>query len=69
MNLWIISQINGLPTLILYKQKKIVNVEHGGRPLSSLISLVSEHLGTETKEVSEEAVSREEENTNTKDEL
>ncbi|XP_049871027.1 thioredoxin domain-containing protein 5 homolog [Pectinophora gossypiella] len=38
------EKINGLPTLILYKHKKIVNVDHGGRPLDSLISLVNEHL-------------------------
>ncbi|XP_037303108.1 thioredoxin domain-containing protein 5 homolog [Manduca sexta] len=38
------EKINGLPTLILYKQKKIVSMEHGGQPLESLISLVTEHL-------------------------
>ncbi|XP_073952179.1 thioredoxin domain-containing protein 5 homolog [Choristoneura fumiferana] len=38
------EKINGLPTLILYKQKKIVSVEHGARPLDSLVSLVAEHL-------------------------
>ncbi|KAJ0177961.1 hypothetical protein K1T71_006834 [Dendrolimus kikuchii] len=63
------EKINGLPTLILYKQKKIVNVEHGGRPLDSLISLVVEHLESETKQTSEEVVISEEEKSKTKDEL
>ncbi|XP_045767975.1 thioredoxin domain-containing protein 5 homolog isoform X2 [Maniola jurtina] len=38
------EKINGLPTLILYKNKKIVNVGSGGRSLESLISMVNEHL-------------------------
>ncbi|XP_037867776.1 thioredoxin domain-containing protein 5 homolog [Bombyx mori] len=38
------EKINGLPTLILYRHKKIVSVEHGGRPLDSLIGLITEHL-------------------------
>ncbi|XP_038221752.1 thioredoxin domain-containing protein 5 homolog [Zerene cesonia] len=43
------EKINGLPTLILYKHKEIVNIEHGGRPLESLVSLVNEHLQNSTK--------------------
>ncbi|XP_032516166.2 thioredoxin domain-containing protein 5 homolog [Danaus plexippus] len=39
-----VEKINGLPTLILYKNKNIVNVEHGSKPLESLITLVNEHL-------------------------
>ncbi|XP_063632619.1 thioredoxin domain-containing protein 5 homolog [Cydia splendana] len=38
------EMINGLPTLILYKHKKIAHVEHGARPLESLVGLVAEHL-------------------------
>ncbi|KAJ2947608.1 hypothetical protein O0L34_g17405 [Tuta absoluta] len=38
------EKINGLPTLILYKNKKIVGVEQGSRPLDSLIALVTEQL-------------------------
>ncbi|CAH0723549.1 unnamed protein product, partial [Brenthis ino] len=62
------EKINGLPTLILYKNKKIVNVDHGGRPLESLITLVNEHL-EETADLitTEENVTTEE--TPAKDEL
>ncbi|KAL0881912.1 hypothetical protein ABMA27_001673 [Loxostege sticticalis] len=69
------EKINGLPTLILYKHKKIVNVEHGSRPLESLISLVNEHL-QESSDTSEEIVpsddnskNQSEETKQTKDEL
>ncbi|CAH2085263.1 unnamed protein product [Euphydryas editha] len=62
------EKINGLPTLILYKNKKVVNVDHGGRPLESLISLVNEHLQESTTAPSpEENVTQEE--THSKDEL
>lgn len=55
------EKINGLPTLILYKYKKIVSVEHGGRPLESLITLVNEHLqNSEDAPASDEIVSNEE---------
>lgn len=61
-------QINGLPTLILYKNKKVVNVDHGARPLESLISLVNEHLEDSTTKLSpEENITQEE--TPPKDEL
>lgn len=53
------EKINGLPTLILYKHKKIISVEHGGRPLESLISLVTEHL-QETTTNSKEQTNNEE---------
>nr|XP_021189096.2 thioredoxin domain-containing protein 5 homolog [Helicoverpa armigera] len=63
------EKINGLPTLILYKDKKIVNVEHGGRPLESLITLVTEHLqDTNTSAAAEETTSNED-IMQTKDEL
>ncbi|CAG4964456.1 unnamed protein product [Colias eurytheme] len=51
------EKINGLPTLILYKHKEIVSVEHGGRPLESLVSLVNEHLQNSTKKESDKAKS------------
>ncbi|KAJ8724274.1 hypothetical protein PYW08_015748 [Mythimna loreyi] len=64
------EKINGLPTLILYKEKKIVNVEHGGRPLESLITLVTEHLqDTNTNTASQENTTGEEDIMKTKDEL
>ncbi|CAG9787062.1 unnamed protein product [Diatraea saccharalis] len=69
------EKINGLPTLILYKNKKIVNIEHGGRPLDSLISLVNEHLQESTAAKNEQTVTSETNNKNhsddskTKDEL
>ncbi|KAJ8719178.1 hypothetical protein PYW07_016734 [Mythimna separata] len=64
------EKINGLPTLILYKEKKIVNVEHGGRPLESLITLVTEHLqDTNTNTASQETTTIEEDIMKTKDEL
>lgn len=62
------EKINGLPTLILYKNKKVVNVDHGARPLESLISLVNEHLEDSTTKLSpEENITQEE--TPPKDEL
>ncbi|XP_026732029.1 thioredoxin domain-containing protein 5 homolog [Trichoplusia ni] len=61
------EKINGLPTLILYKQKTIVSLEHGGRPLESLITLVTEHL--QDSEPPVEVASDEEETIKTKDEL
>ncbi|CAH1635823.1 unnamed protein product [Spodoptera littoralis] len=62
------EKISGLPTLILYKEKKIVNVEHGGRSLESLITLVNEHLqGTNTS--TEQGTTNDEDITKTKDEL
>lgn len=64
------EKINGLPTLILYKQKKIVSVEHGGRPLDSLIGLVSEHLKESTTTPGiEEPVKEIKDDATTKDEL
>ncbi|XP_028169103.1 thioredoxin domain-containing protein 5 homolog [Ostrinia nubilalis] len=69
-----VEKINGLPTLVLYKHKKIVNVEHGGRPLESLISLVKEHL-KESSDIIEEVAhsddnsNQNEDTKNTKDEL
>ncbi|XP_013188179.2 thioredoxin domain-containing protein 5 homolog [Amyelois transitella] len=50
------EKINSLPTLILYKHKKIIQVEHGGRPLESLITLINEQLGlSESGEAATEA--------------
>lgn len=60
------EQIDSLPTLILYKKKKIVNIDHGGRPLENLITLVKEHLGSEDL-VTEEVAANDE--TPAKDEL
>ncbi|XP_041968407.1 thioredoxin domain-containing protein 5 homolog [Aricia agestis] len=48
-----VEKINGLPTLVLYKNKEIVSVENGGQPLDSLISLVSEHLASDDAEESD----------------
>ncbi|XP_053605167.1 thioredoxin domain-containing protein 5 homolog [Plodia interpunctella] len=63
------EKINSLPTLILYKHKKIIQVEHGGRPLESLISLVNEQLeGTSSPDTAAD-VSSEEQSTPAKDEL
>ncbi|KOB77845.1 Thioredoxin domain-containing protein 5 [Operophtera brumata] len=52
--------ISGLPTLILYKQKKIVNVDHGSKPLESLISLVSGHLEPGTQDQTEQPATKDE---------
>ncbi|XP_072949928.1 thioredoxin domain-containing protein 5 homolog [Epargyreus clarus] len=38
------EKINVLPTLILYKSKKIVSLDHGGQSLETLIALVNENL-------------------------
>lgn len=40
----VLFQIEGLPTLVLYKNKKVVNKEHGSKPLDTLVTLVAEHL-------------------------
>ncbi|RVE51999.1 hypothetical protein evm_003277 [Chilo suppressalis] len=63
--------INGLPTLILYKHKKIVNIEHGSRPLDSLVSLVKQHLrdATEQTVTPDSNNNTQSDNINTKDEL
>lgn len=67
------EKINGLPTLILYKHKKIVNIEHGGRPLDSLIALVNEHLQEPNADAAVVAVEdnskNQSEESKTKDEL
>ncbi|CAG4970115.1 unnamed protein product [Parnassius apollo] len=67
-NICEMEKINGLPTLVLYKHKKIVSVEHGGRPLESLITLVNEHLQNKTHS-SDEDKKPSEEKAPTKDEL
>ncbi|CAH2981956.1 unnamed protein product [Chilo suppressalis] len=65
------EKINGLPTLILYKHKKIVNIEHGSRPLDSLVSLVKQHLrdATEQTVTPDSNNNTQSDNINTKDEL
>ncbi|CAK1541281.1 unnamed protein product [Leptosia nina] len=47
------EKINGLPTLILYKNKEIVSVENGGRPFESLVTLVTDHLREKSADTSE----------------
>ncbi|CAG9135589.1 unnamed protein product [Plutella xylostella] len=39
-----LEKISGLPTLVLYKHKMIVSVEHGGKPLDSLVAMVQDQL-------------------------
>ncbi|XP_059058622.1 thioredoxin domain-containing protein 5 homolog [Achroia grisella] len=64
------EKINGLPTLILYKHKKIVSIEYGGRPLESLITLVNEHLQSAEDAPASDTISNEENKSQTtKDEL
>ncbi|XP_022126453.2 thioredoxin domain-containing protein 5 homolog [Pieris rapae] len=48
------EKINGLPTLILYKNKEIVSLENGGRPFESLVALVNEHLDDKSLDVIED---------------
>ncbi|XP_023945988.2 thioredoxin domain-containing protein 5 homolog [Bicyclus anynana] len=58
-----VEKITGLPTLILYKNKKIVNLSSGGRSLESLITTVNEHLQDPKDDTASDTVE------NTKDEL
>ncbi|XP_045521292.1 thioredoxin domain-containing protein 5 homolog isoform X2 [Pieris brassicae] len=48
------EKINGLPTLILYKNKEIVSLENGGQPFESLVTLVNEHLDDKSLDVKED---------------
>ncbi|KAM3959786.1 thioredoxin domain-containing protein 5 homolog [Aphomia sociella] len=65
------EKISDLPTLILYKHKKIVSSENGGRPLESLIALVNEHLqsGDDTSPTKDVLSNEENKSKTTKDEL
>ncbi|XP_014360996.2 thioredoxin domain-containing protein 5 homolog [Papilio machaon] len=67
-NICEMEKISGLPTLILYKHKKIVSVENGSKPLENLVNMIKEHLDEEVTN-EEENKSNEEENILTKDEL
>ncbi|KAL4716298.1 hypothetical protein ACJJTC_014778 [Scirpophaga incertulas] len=62
------EKINGVPTLILYKNKKIVNIENGGRPLNSLISLVNNNLNDSQEKKSDETITTEDSVKNQSDE-
>lgn len=55
-------QITSFPTLVLYKDKKMVYLENGGRPLETLIALVNEHLEDQApaKEISREEKTKDE---------
>ncbi|CAH2040785.1 unnamed protein product, partial [Iphiclides podalirius] len=63
------EKIHSLPTLILYKKKRIVSVGNQMGELDNLITLVNEHLDGDTAEIDETVMSAEEENSYTKDEL
>lgn len=62
-------QINGLPTLILYKNKEIVNKLNGGRSLESLVTIVNEHLQDKADETTAEERDKGEQEQTAKDEL
>lgn len=65
----IMFQINGLPTLILYKNKEIVNKLNGGRSLESLVTIVNEHLQDKADETTAEERDKGEQEQTAKDEL
>ncbi|XP_026333543.1 thioredoxin domain-containing protein 5 [Hyposmocoma kahamanoa] len=56
------EKITSFPTLVLYKDKKMVFIENGGRPLETLIALVNEHLEDQApaKEISREEKTKDE---------
>ncbi|KPJ04338.1 PREDICTED: thioredoxin domain-containing protein 5-like [Papilio xuthus] len=67
-NICEMEKISGLPTLILYKHKKIVSIENGSKPLENLVNMIKEHLDEELTNENESKL-KDEENILTKDEL